>query len=52
MDEAEYCDRVSIMVDGRIQALDSPANLKRLYQAVSMDQVFRQLAGKATRGED
>lgn len=52
MDEAEYCDQVSIMVDGRIEALDSPANLKRRYQADSMDQVFRQLAGKATRGQD
>ncbi|NLE32379.1 MAG: ABC transporter ATP-binding protein [Bacteroidales bacterium] len=52
MDEAEYCDRVSIMVDGRIEALDSPSNLKRQYQADNMDQVFRQLARKATRGQD
>eukprot|EP01137_Pigoraptor_chileana_P010518 Opistho-2@60302 len=37
MDEAEYCDRVSIMVDGQIDALDTPGNLKRLYQAESMD---------------
>lgn len=51
MDEAEYCDRVSIMVDGRIDAMDSPANLKRDYQAASMDEVFLQLARKATRGE-
>lgn len=49
MDEAEYCDRVSIMVDGRIEALDSPYNLKQRYQGGSMDEVFRQLAGKASR---
>lgn len=51
MDEAEYCDRVSIMVDGRIEALDSPAGLKQTYRADSMDQVFLKLARKATRGE-
>ena len=51
MDEAEYCDRVSIMVDGRIDAMDTPANLKRDFQAASMDEVFLQLARKATRGE-
>lgn len=51
MDEAEYCDRVSIMVDGRIDALDTPANLKRDFKAASMDQVFLQLARKATRSE-
>lgn len=51
MDEAEYCDRVSIMVDGRIEALDSPAGLKQIYRADSMDQVFLKLARKATRGE-
>lgn len=49
MDEAEYCDRVSIMVDGRIDALDTPANLKANYQAKDMDEVFRKLARKATR---
>jgi ABC-2 type transport system ATP-binding protein len=49
MDEAEYCNRVSIMVDGRIEALDSPGNLKSHYQACSMDEVFHQLARKATR---
>jgi len=49
MDEAEYCDRVSIMVDGRIEALDSPKNLKKQYNARSMDEVFQQLARKATR---
>jgi ABC-2 type transport system ATP-binding protein len=44
MDEAEYCDRVSIMVDGRIVALDSPLNLKKSYQANSMQEVFLKLA--------
>ena len=49
MDEAEYCDRVSIMVDGRIDALDTPANLKTDFEANDMDEVFRKLARKATR---
>jgi len=52
MDEAEYCDRVSIMVDGRIEALDSPANLKKTYNAKNMDEVFQQLARKSTRKAD
>ncbi len=51
MDEAEYCNRVSIMVDGRIRALDTPAGLKTSYGAESMDQVFRTLAREATRTE-
>ena len=51
MDEAEYCSRVSIMVDGQIRALDTPANLKKLYNAESMDEVFRHLARDAKRGE-
>lgn len=51
MDEAEYCNRVSIMVDGRIEALDSPAALKRQYGAGSMDEVFLKLARKAKRIE-
>jgi ABC-2 type transport system ATP-binding protein len=51
MDEAEYCNRVSIMVDGRIDALDSPANLMKDYSTKSMDGVFLQLARKAVRGE-
>ena len=51
MDEAEYCNRVSIMVDGKIKALDSPANLKQQYQSTNMDQVFHALARKATRGD-
>lgn len=49
MDEAEYCDRVSIMVDGRIEALDSPAALKEKYGADDMDGVFTLLAGRAER---
>ena len=49
MDEAEYCDRVSIMVDGRIDALDTPTNLKAEYKAADMDEVFRKLARKAER---
>ena len=49
MDEAEYCDRVSIMVDGRIDALDTPTNLKAQFEANDMDEVFRKLARKATR---
>lgn len=51
MDEAEYCNRVSIMVDGRIDALDTPAELRRRFSADSMDEVFRQLARKAKRGD-
>ena len=49
MDEAEYCDRVSIMVDGRIEALDSPAGLKSRFGASNMDEVFRRIAGRAQR---
>jgi ABC-2 type transport system ATP-binding protein len=49
MDEAEYCNRVSIMVDGRIEALDTPANLRHQFQAENMDEVFRTLARKAVR---
>ncbi|MGY5850638.1 ABC transporter ATP-binding protein [Salegentibacter sp. F14] len=44
MDEAEYCDRVSIMVEGKIEALDTPKNLKKEYKADSMDGVFLKLA--------
>jgi ABC-2 type transport system ATP-binding protein len=51
MDEAEYCNRVSIMVDGKIEALDSPKNLKKKFNAQNMDQIFQQLARKATRQE-
>ncbi len=52
MDEAEYCNRVSIMVDGRIDALDTPHNLKKQFQAANMDEVFQQLARKAVRNAD
>ncbi len=52
MDEAEYCNRVSIMVDGRIEALDSPKNLKKQFNATSMDEVFQQLARNSTRKND
>lgn len=51
MDEAEYCHRVSIMVDGRVEALDSPAGLKEHFTAASMDEVFYQLARGAKRGD-
>lgn len=51
MDEAEYCNRVSIMIDGKIEALDSPAALKSSFHAENMNDVFRALARKATRGE-
>jgi len=44
MDEAEYCDRVSIMVEGKIEALDTPKNLKTMYEAENMDQVFLKIA--------
>ena len=44
MDEAEYCDRVSIMVDGKIEALDTPKNLKEHFKAASMNDVFLKLA--------
>ncbi len=51
MDEAEYCSRVSIMVDGEVRALDTPARLKQQFAAESMDEVFRTLARDAKRGE-
>ena len=51
MDEAEYCNRISIMVDGRIQALDSPAKLKKQFSAASMNEVFFEIARGARRGE-
>jgi ABC-2 type transport system ATP-binding protein len=52
MDEAEYCNRVSIMVDGKIAAIDSPENLKKSFQAKTMDEVFYQLARGAKRSAD
>ncbi|HNC31442.1 MAG TPA: ABC transporter ATP-binding protein, partial [Cyclobacteriaceae bacterium] len=51
MDEAEYCNRISIMVDGKVEALDSPTQLKRNFNASSMDEVFYQLARGAKRGD-
>lgn len=51
LDEAEYCNRISIMVDGRIKALDSPAALKEQYGAATMDEVFRIVARDARRGD-
>lgn len=52
MDEAEYCNRISVMVDGRIDALDTPANLKQQFGAASMDEVFYALARSAKRSAD
>ena len=52
MDEAEYCDRVSMMVDGRIEAPDVPARLRRQFGVDTMDEVFRRLARRATRKGD
>ncbi len=51
MDEAEYCDRVSIMVDGAIAALDKPSEMKKTFGAEDMNGVFLQLARNAKRGE-
>lgn len=51
MDEAEYCSRVSVMVDGEIKALGTPGDLKKQFAAISMDEVFRTLARSAKRGE-
>ncbi|MFB0947452.1 MAG: ABC transporter ATP-binding protein [Spirosomataceae bacterium] len=51
MDEAEYCNRISMMVDGKIKALDTPTNLKVQFNAKSMDDVFFELARGAKRGE-
>lgn len=51
LDEAEYCNRVSIMVDGRINALDPPKALKKKYNVSTMDEVFRIVAKDAIRGE-
>ena len=51
MDEAEYCNRISIMVDGKIKALDSPTNLKKQFLVNSMDEVFYELARGAMRAD-
>ena len=52
MDEAEYCNRVSIMVDGRIDALDTPEQLKKSFGVATMGDVFLKLARKAVRSGD
>ena len=52
MDEAEYCNRISMMVDGEIKALDTPAKLKQQYSANTMDEVFFELARGAKRKAD
>ena len=52
MDEAEYCTRISIMVDGNIEALDTPALMKKQFGAASMAEVFYALARKAKRNDD
>jgi ABC-2 type transport system ATP-binding protein len=51
MDEAEYCDRISIMVDGRIDALGTPGELKESFSSDSIENVFIKLARSATRGD-
>ena len=52
MDEAEYCDRISIMVDGKIKAMGTPDELKKRYEQPDMDRVFTYLARQATRSSD
>ena len=52
MDEAEYCDRISIMVDGKISALGTPDELKHRFNQPDMDHVFTYLARQATRSSD
>ena len=52
MDEAEYCDRISIMVDGKISALGTPDELKRRFRQPDMDHVFTYLARQSTRSSD
>lgn len=51
MDEAEYCNRISIMVDGKVKALGSPGALRNQYGATSMDDVFYKLARQAERSD-
>lgn len=52
LDEAEYCNRVSIMVDGKIEALDSPAGLRKTYSSPTIEDVFYKLARQAKRSAD
>lgn len=49
MDEAEYCNRISIMVDGQIKALNSPSEMKKQFKVESMDEVFQALARQTKR---
>ena len=49
MEEAEYCNRISIMVDGKIRAMGSPAELKAKYHEADMDGVFTLLAREGKR---
>ena len=49
MDEAEYCDRISIMVDGKISAIGTPVELKQQFRQPDMDHVFTYLARQAKR---
>ena len=51
MDEAEYCDRISMMVDGEMKALDTPRNLKKQFGVDSMDAVFYEMARGAKRSD-
>ncbi len=52
LDEAEYCNRVTIMVDGKIEALDSPSELRKKFSVATIDEVFYKLARKAKRSAD
>jgi ABC-2 type transport system ATP-binding protein len=52
MDEAEYCNRISVMVDGRVEAMDTPTKLKEKFSVDSMDEVFYKLARGAKRSGD
>lgn len=52
LDEAEYCDRICIMVDGRIDALDTPSALKKNFKVDNITEVFYLLARKAKRAGD
>ena len=52
MDEAEYCSRITVMVDGKIEAMDTPQNLKKQFAVNSIDDVFYQLARGAKRSAD
>ena len=51
LDEAEYCNRVTIMVDGKIEALDSPSELRKKFEVPTIDEVFYKLARRAKRAE-